>query len=178
MFIIAGVDDSVIGEDNKTEAKKENVVSHEGIMIKSPVEGSVKDLAEVNDSVFSEGLMGKGVAIEPKIGKVMAPFDGIVEAIFSTKHAIGLKSNDGVEVLIHIGLDTVNLEGKHFKSHITNGQTIKAGDLLVEFDLDEIKKEGYDVITPFIITNSDEYEDVLVVKNGEVTNNNDLLKLI
>lgn len=176
--IIAGVDDSVIGEDNKTEVKKENVVSHEGIMIKSPVEGSVKDLAEVNDSVFSEGLMGKGVAIEPKIGKVMAPFDGMVEAIFSTKHAIGLKSNDGVEVLIHIGLDTVNLEGKHFKSHITNGQTIKAGDLLVEFDLDEIKKEGYDVITPFIITNSDEYEDVLVVKNGEVTNNNDLLKLI
>lgn len=122
--------------------------------------------------------MGKGIAIEPKVGKVIAPFDGVVEAIFNTNHAIGLKSNDGVEVLIHIGLDTVNLEGKYFKSHITKGQRIKAGDLLVEFDIDEIKKEGYDVITPFIITNSDKFNDVIAVKNGEVTNNDDLLNLV
>ena len=176
--LIAGVDDSVMGEDKKVEAKEETVVSHEGITVKSPVEGTVKDLAEVNDNVFAEGLMGKGIAIEPKVGKVVAPFDGIVEAIFKTNHAIGLKSNDGAEVLIHIGLDTVNLEGKHFKSHIEKGQAIKAGDLLVEFDIDAIKKEGYDVITPVIITNSDNYKDVMAVKNGEVTNKDDLLKLI
>ena len=176
--LIAGVDDSVMGEDKKVEAKEETVVSHEGITVKSPVEGTVKDLAEVNDNVFAEGLMGKGIAIEPKVGKVVAPFDGIVEAIFKTNHAIGLKSNDGAEVLIHIGLDTVNLEGKHFKSHIEKGQAIKAGDLLVEFDIDAIKKEGYDVITPVIITNSDNFKDVMAVKNGEVTNKDNLLKLI
>ena len=176
--LIAGVDDSVMGEDKKVEAREETVVSHEGITVKSPVEGTVKDLAEVNDNVFAEGLMGKGIAIEPKVGKVVAPFDGVVEAIFKTNHAIGLKSNDGAEVLIHIGLDTVNLEGKHFKSHIEKDQTIKAGDLLVEFDIDAIKKEGYDVITPVIITNSDNFKDVMAVKNGEVTNKDDLLKLI
>lgn len=176
--LIAGVDDSVMGEDKKVEAKEETVVSNEGIIVKSPVEGTVKDLAEVNDNVFAEGLMGKGIAIEPKVGKVVAPFDGIVEAIFKTNHAIGLKSKDGAEVLIHIGLDTVNLEGKHFKSHIEKGQAIKAGDLLVEFDIDAIKKEGYDVITPVIITNSDNFKDVMAVKNGEVTNKDDLLSLI
>lgn len=179
--LIAGVDDSVMGGDKKEDKKedeKENIISCESIMVKSPVEGIVKDLAEVNDTVFSDGLMGKGIAIEPKVGKVIAPFDGIVEAIFNTNHAIGLKSNDGVEVLIHIGLDTVNLEGKYFKSHVTNGQEIKAGDLLVEFDIDGIKKEGYDVITPFIITNSDKFNDVIAVKNGKVTNNDDLLNLV
>lgn len=175
--LIAGVDDSVMGEDKK-EDEKENVISCESIMVKSPLEGTVKDLAEVNDAVFSDGLMGKGIAIEPKVGKVIAPFDGVVEAIFNTNHAIGLKSNDGVEVLIHIGLDTVNLEGKYFKSHVTNGQEIKAGDLLVEFDIDGIRKEGYDVITPFIITNCDKFNDVIAVKNGEVTNNDDLLNLV
>ena len=176
--LIAGVDDFVMGEDKKVEAKEETVVSNEGIIVKSPVEGTVKDLAEVNDNVFAEGLMGKGIAIEPKVGKVVAPFDGIVEAIFKTNHAIGLKSKDGAEVLIHIGLDTVNLEGNHFKSHIEKGQAIKAGDLLVEFDIDAIKKEGYDVITPVIITNSDNFKDVMAVKNGEVTNKDDLLNLI
>ena len=176
--LIAGVDDFVMGEDKKVEAKEETVVSNEGIIVKSPVEGTVKDLAEVNDNVFAEGLMGKGIVIEPKVGKVVAPFDGIVEAIFKTNHAIGLKSKDGAEVLIHIGLDTVNLEGNHFKSHIEKGQAIKAGDLLVEFDIDAIKKEGYDVITPVIITNSDNFKDVMAVKNGEVTNKDDLLNLI
>ena len=176
--LIAGVGDFVMGEDKKVEAKEETVVSNEGIIVKSPVEGTVKDLAEVNDNVFAEGLMGKGIAIEPKVGKVVAPFDGIVEAIFKTNHAIGLKSKDGAEVLIHIGLDTVNLEGNHFKSHIEKGQAIKAGDLLVEFDIDAIKKEGYDVITPVIITNSDNFKDVMAVKNGEVTNKDDLLNLI
>lgn len=176
--LIAGVDDFVMGEDKKVEAKEETVVSNEGIIVKSPVEGTVKDLAEVNDNVFAEGLMGKGIAIEPKVGKVVAPFDGIVEAIFKTNHAIGLKSKDGAEVLIHIGLDTVNLEGNHFKSHIEKGQAIKAGDLLVEFDIDAIKKEGYDVITPVIITNCDNFKDVMAVKNGEVTNKDDLLNLI
>lgn len=176
--LIAGVDDFVMGEDKKVEAKEETVVSNEGIIVKSPVEGTVKDLAEVNDNVFAEGLMGKGIAIEPKVGKVVAPFDGIVEAIFKTNHAIGLKSKDGAEVLIHIGLDTVNLEGNHFKSHIEKGQAIKAGELLVEFDIDAIKKEGYDVITPVIITNSDNFKDVMAVKNGEVTNKDDLLNLI
>lgn len=176
--LIAGVDDSVLGEDKKKENKKENLVSDKGIMVKGPIDGFVKDLAEVNDTVFSEGLMGKGIAIEPKVGKVIAPFDGVVEAIFNTNHAIGLKSYDGAEVLIHVGLDTVNLEGKYFKSYITNGQVIKTGDLLVEFDIDKIKKEGYDVITPVIITNYDKFNDVIALKNGQVTSNDYILNLI
>lgn len=175
--LIAGVDDSLIGEEKK-ESKGESIIEGKIIMIKSPVEGIIKDLAEVDDNVFAEGLMGKGVAVEPKVGKVVAPFDGVVEAVFNTNHAIGLKSNDGVEVLIHIGLDTVNLEGKYFNSHIIKGQVIKMGDLLVEFDIEEIKKEGYDVITPIIVTNSENYKDVIVVKNSEVRKNDDLFKLI
>lgn len=147
-------------------------------LIKSPLEGKVKDILEVNDKVFSEGIMGKGVAIEPKAGKVLAPFDGTVEALFNTKHAIGLKSNSGVEMLIHIGLDTVNLEGKYFVAHVTKGQNIKTGDLLVEFDITAIQKEGYDIITPVLITNVEEYKDIIPTKVGPVSTGDEIIKVI
>lgn len=147
-------------------------------LIKSPLEGNLKDISEVNDKVFSEGIMGKGVAIEPKVGKVLAPFDGTVEALFNTKHAIGLKSNNGVEMLIHIGLDTVNLEGKYFVAHVTKGQNIKTGDLLVEFDITAIQKEGYDIITPVLVTNVEEYKDIIQTKVGPVSTGDEIIKVI
>ncbi|OOM77497.1 beta-glucoside-specific PTS transporter subunit IIABC [Clostridium sp. BL-8] len=147
-------------------------------LIKSPLEGNLKDISEVNDKVFSEGIMGKGVAIEPKVGKVLAPFDGTVEALFNTKHAIGLKSNNGVEMLIHIGLDTVNLEGKYFVAHVTKGQNIKTGDLLVEFDITAIQKEGYDIITPVLVTNVEEYKDIIPTKVGPVSTGDEIIKVI
>lgn len=172
---VAGIkDDEEVSEETREVSAEAAVdseaqeVSGESGLVMSPIEGEVKALTEVNDQVFAQGIMGKGIAIEPKNGRVVAPFDGTVEALFNTKHAIGLKSNDGVELLIHIGLDTVNLEGKYFTAHIEPGQKIKTGDLLVEFDMDAIKGEGYEVITPVLVTNSDDYSDVLPSNSGKV----------
>lgn len=175
---IAGIKEETIEEKMTAENKYKNDNKASEIFIKSPIEGEAKDLAEVNDKVFSEGIMGKGVAVVPSFGKVVAPFDGTIEALFNTKHAIGLISNDGVEVLIHIGLDTVNLEGKYFTAHIEKGQKVKAGDLLVEFDIAGIKSEGYDVITPVLITNVEEYKDILLSKVGLIAIGEEAIKVI
>lgn len=147
------------------------------ITIESPMAGEVKPLSEVNDKVFSQQLIGKGIAIEPSEGKVFAPFDGKVEMLFKTHHAIGLKSEAGVEVLIHVGLDTVNLEGKGYTAHVEQGQSIKKGDLLLEFDIASIKEAGYDLITPVIITNAGEYVDVIANKLTQVKTQDILLNV-
>lgn len=126
--------------------------------IYSPIKGKIVKLENVLDEAFSSGAVGKGIAIEPsEDGKVFAPFDGVIETAFPTKHAIGLTSDKGVELLIHIGMDTVKLDGKYFTSHIEEGQKIKKGDLLMEFDTEKIKEEGYSVITPIVITNFENY---------------------
>lgn len=130
-------------------------------IIGAPLNGEVKALSEVNDPTFSGGILGQGVAIVPTEGKLYAPFDGTVSSIFETKHAICLEQADGVEVLIHIGLETVNLGGKHFEAKVKAGDTVKAGDLLIVFDLDEIAKE-FDPITPVLVTNADDVDDVAV----------------
>lgn len=139
--------------------------------IKSPLQGEVVALSDVNDQVFSQGLVGQGVAVKPTEGKVFAPFDGVVEVAFASKHALGLKSTDGVEVLIHVGIDTVNLEGKFFTSYVTQGETVKQGQLLLEFDLEGIKEAGYDTVTPVIITNSDSLDSITVQPLRDVTTN-------
>ena len=113
-------------------------------------------------------MIGKGLAIIPSEGKVYAPFDGTVEALFATKHAIGLKSESGIEVLIHIGIDTVKLDGKGFTSHIVQGDVVKKGQLLVEFDIPFIKEQGYDVTTPVMVTNMDDYLDILKTDKSEL----------
>lgn len=165
-------------EDKITEEKSVSINSADGqISIKSPVIGEAKDLSEVDDSVFGKECMGKGIAIVPREGKIFAPFDGVVEAFFNTKHAIGLKSKDGVEVLIHVGIDTVNLEGKYFTDKVKQGDVVKAGDLLLEFDIESIKKEGYDTITPVIITNTDSYSDVMGSAAGEVNTDSMIIKI-
>lgn len=130
-------------------------------MILSPIEGKTISLKQVNDPTFSEEIMGKGIAIRPAAGRAVAPLDGVVTAIFETKHAIGITGDNGVELLIHIGLDTVKLEGKYFTAHIKAGEKVKAGDLLVEFDIDAIEKAGYETITPVLVTNTCDYSDVL-----------------
>ncbi|MDR4950320.1 beta-glucoside-specific PTS transporter subunit IIABC [Neobacillus cucumis] len=147
-------------KDIKISAQKsENKVNRK--VIYSPIKGEVIPLKKVRDKVFSEEVMGKGMAIKPTEGKVVAPFDGTVEMVFHTKHAIGLKSNLGVEVLIHIGIDTVNLNGQYFTSHVQNGDEVKQGQLLIEFDLKNIQKAGYDTTTPVVITNSADYLEIL-----------------
>ncbi|HKN05908.1 MAG TPA: PTS beta-glucoside transporter subunit IIABC [Buttiauxella sp.] len=128
--------------------------------ILAPMSGTVLAMNEVPDSTFASGLLGEGAAIIPLTGKVIAPFYGEVASLFQTRHAIGLLSNSGIEVLIHIGIDTVKLNGEHFTSHVKVGDKIKPGDLLIEFDRQAILDAGYDLATPIIISNSDEYKSV------------------
>lgn len=149
-----------INSDNKGQLVKENIVS--------PIKGNAIPLAEVKDAAFASEMIGKGLAIIPSEGKVYAPFDGTVEALFATKHAIGLKSESGIEVLIHIGIDTVKLDGKGFTSHIVQGDVVKKGQLLVEFDIPFIKEQGYDVTTPVMVTNMDDYLDILKTDKSEL----------
>lgn len=131
--------------------KKESAVQ-----LTAPLNGKVVDITEVPDPVFSQKMMGDGVAIEPTDGNVVAPFDGEVVSIFPTKHAIGLKTKSGLEVLIHIGLETVNLNGEGFESFVNAGDKVKRGDKLIRFDLDYIREHAKSIITPIILTNGDD----------------------
>jgi len=148
------------------------------INISSPITGEVVPLAQVNDETFAQEIMGKGIAVMPREGKVVSPVDGKIQMVFKTKHAIGILSEEGAEILIHIGLDTVKLDGKHFEAYVKDGDIVKKGDLLVEFDKEAIKSEGYDVITPIIITNSAKYLDVLSKDIKHVNEGDSLLTLI
>lgn len=146
-------------------------------LVLSPIQGTIVDLAEVPDPAFSSGAMGQGVAIEPSVGRVVAPFDGTVTVAFKKKHALAVVSDSGAEILVHVGVDTVKLDGQHFVSHIKEGDRVKAGDLLLEFDIAQIKAAGYHTITPIIVTNSANYEQVLPASTGEVQTQEPLLSL-
>lgn len=134
----------------------------------APLSGEMVPLEDIDDPVFSSGAMGKGVAIQPEDGIVTAPFDGKIATLFPTKHAIGLVSEDGVEVLIHIGLDTVQLDGKHYETHVETEASVKKGDKLITFDIEGIHKDGYKTTTPVIVTNSADYLDVLPTESRHV----------
>lgn len=137
-------------------------------IIASPLIGKVVKLEDVPDEVFASGAMGKGIAIDPDDGVVVAPAKGEVTLVFPTKHAIGLKTENGAEILIHIGMDTVSLAGKGFKGFVEVGDKVEAGQTLLEFDVNTIKAAGLPVITPVIVTNSDQYEDVLTTQERTV----------
>ena len=139
--------------------------------------GTVVALSDVPDEAFASGAMGSGVAVEPAEGKLYAPADGIIETVFETKHAVGLTTADGVEILLHIGIDTVKLGGKYFQTHIEPEQAVKKGDLLVSFDMDAIKAEGYPLTTPMIICNTDDYAAVEALVSGNVQGGADLLTI-
>ena len=145
--------------------------------VTSPLTGSVIALTDVKDEVFSSEAMGKGVAIEPSEGKVLAPFDGKIVSLLDSHHAVGIEGNNQVEILIHVGMDTVKLEGKYFTPHVKEGDTVKKGDLLIEFDIQGIQDAGYPVTTPVVVTNTDEFEDVVAVVSGNVKAGEELLKL-
>lgn len=140
-----------------------------GEEIKSPMNGTVIPLSEVPDAVFSSEMLGKGFGVEPSEGKAYAPVDSEVTTVFDTKHAIGLMSKHGVELLIHIGMDTVKLNGKGFDVKVKTGDQVKAGDLLAEFDMDLIKGEGYPVTTAVVVTNTDDCEEIGEVRTGAAT---------
>ena len=156
----------IVGFGEESEEAKEEIIENEVATtvldgrkeIKNPISGKVLPLSKVEDAVFSSGAMGNGIAIDPSDNKVYAPFDGSVEFIADTKHAVGLKSDDGVELLIHVGMDTVKMNGKGFDVKTKVNQRVKEGDLLLEFDRNEIQKKGYSLITPVVITNSNNFE--------------------
>ncbi|MEC1407753.1 beta-glucoside-specific PTS transporter subunit IIABC [Bacillus halotolerans] len=168
-------------EDVPSESDQQPSVTNghqdSGEIIHSPIKGEVKALSEVNDGVFSAGIMGKGFAIEPEEGEVVSPVYGNVTTVFKTKHAIGITSDQGAEILIHIGLDTVKLEGQWFTAHVKEGDKVAPGDPLVSFDLEQIIAAGYDVITPVIVTNTDRYSFSPVKEIGRVQTKEALLAL-
>jgi len=178
--IVIGFRDSVAEESlqeiNSQNTKGTSLVGE--LSIKSPIPGEVIPLSDVKDDVFSKEIMGKGIAILPSVGKVYSPVKGTIEALFKTKHAIGIKSTDGVEILIHVGMDTVELDGKHFTARVEQGSSVNEGDLLLEFDIDLIRKEGYDIVTPVIVTNSGSYLDVLPTEKSFIWQNDTLMRVI
>lgn len=166
-----------VGSNGKKPANVSNAKGDK-IVLTSPIEGKVISLDKVEDQVFSSGALGKGVAIEPAKGEVYAPSDAEVTTLFPTGHAIGLTTTDGVEVLIHIGMDTVDLNGDGFETFVKQGDQVKKGDLLVKFDINKIKEAGYSVITPVVITNSGDYLDVLDMEQTDVLHGEDFLAIV
>ncbi|SFH42527.1 PTS system, beta-glucosides-specific IIC component [Priestia megaterium] len=161
--------------DNKPENKPSLMKT---ASIVSPLTGDVKLLNQVNDQVFSSGALGKGIAIEPNTGNAFSPVDGVVSTLFPTGHAIGITSDEGIEILIHIGIDTVQLDGKHYEPQIKQGDRVKQGDLLVNFDIERIKEAGYQVTTPIIITNTVNYLDVVPTDAERVALDDSILTII
>lgn len=138
-------------------------------VIYAPVEGELVDLTTIKDEVFSSLAMGNGVAIRPVKGEVKAPFDGIITTFFPTGHAIGMEADNGAEVLIHVGMDTVSLDGEGFVPQVKEGDRVKKGQLLLKFDMDVIKAHGLETITPVVLTNTDDLQSVSPVKSGKAT---------
>ncbi len=146
--------------------------------ILTPIAGEVRSLNTIEDVAFAEGLLGQGVAIHPTEGVVYAPFDATVVTLFPTKHAIGLVSESGCEILIHVGMDTVKLDGKYFESFVEQGSKVSRGDKLITFDIKGIESEGYSVVTPVIVTNTKDYLDVVPVAEGKISEQQQLLKVM
>ena len=165
-------------ENEIKEAKKDNIQLNKKVIIQSPMTGTVLPLSQVSDEAFASEAMGKGIAIIPEEGKVFSPVDGTIAMVFGTKHAIGLVSESGVEVLIHVGIDTVKLNGQYFNAYVESGQVVKKGDLLLEFDMDAIKEAGFSLETPVIITNTQQYLDIIETEESLIQVNKELLTII
>lgn len=186
LTLILGWDDRENDEDSDDEAARvsETVVKigkitkqAGSLYVLSPVEGKLVDIESVNDKIFATNVLGRGIAIIPEKGRVYAPFDGTVTSIIKTNHALGIKSVDGIELMIHIGLDTTELEGKYFTAHIKEGDAVSAGDLLLEFDTDAIRMAGFDLVTPVIIVNPHDYSEITLAANKKVVNGTPIISL-
>lgn len=175
----AGQSDKTMLDTKEQEGSVEDTPALlEDIAICSPLKGDVLELAQVEDAAFSAGILGKGCAIVPAEGEVYAPVDGVLTTLFPTKHALGITSDDGVEVLIHIGLNTVQLNGEGFTAHVQQGERVSRGQHLLSFDLAELKDKGYCLQTPVIITNTDDYLEILSTMQKEVMPDDVLLHVM
>ena len=143
----------------------------------APLKGEAVLLENIEDPMFAQKILGDGIAIEPSEGKVYSPADGTVSMIADTKHAIGINTQDGLELLIHIGLDTVTLKGAPFTAHVAAGDHVKKGDLLLDADLEKIQEAGLHIITPVLVCNTDEYNKISILKEGEVSPGEDVLQI-
>lgn len=171
--------DTTMNQELKESSTLEQPTSNDTntYQITAPLNGEAVALSDVPDEVFASGAMGKGMAIKPSDGKIYAPFNGTITTIINSKHAIGLTSEDGIELLIHIGIDTVNLAGEPFNCLVTQGQAVQKGDYLLEADLVAIEQAGYSTITPMIITNSFAYQSIEQVKTGTITVGDSIIKI-
>ena len=166
-------------QGEKAEAEKleiqESVTGE--ILLSSHMEGAAIPMSEVKDATFASEVLGKGIAVIPKKGEVTAPCDAVVETVFATRHAIGLKADNGAEILIHVGINTVELGGKFYTSYVKEGDRVKTGQVMLTFDMEKIKEAGYDLTTPMIITNSDDYQEIKILKTGNVTKQDTVLEI-
>lgn len=178
--------DSIIGtegasdkteEKPQTEGAENTETNGKAITLYSHMNGTAVKLEDVEDEVFSQKILGEGAAVEPSEGKLYAPCDGKIDSVFDTKHAVNMVSSEGVEILLHIGIDTVKLGGQYFEAHVSDGQEVKKGDLLISFDMDKIKAAGYKVTTPIIIGNTDDYASVEPVAQNSVSAGDMILKI-
>lgn len=178
--------DSIIGtekasdkieEKPQTEGAENTETNGKTITLYSHMNGTAIKLEDVEDEVFSQKILGEGAAVEPSEGKLYAPCDGKIDSVFDTKHAVNMVSDDGVEILLHIGIDTVKLGGQYFEAHVSDGQEVKKGDLLISFDMDKIKAAGYKVTTPLIIGNTDDFASVEPVAQNSVSAGDMILKI-
>lgn len=169
-----------VSKEEKKEEKKEAAPAllKEKEMLAMPADGMIKPLSEAADEAFANEALGKGCLVIPENGNVYAPFDGTVRVLFPTKHAIGLVSEGGCEALIHIGINTVNLDGKYFEAHVQQGDCVKKGQLLVSFEKEKIEQEGYSCEIPVIITNTDEYLDIVEKDHDRHVHGEDMLHVI
>ena len=149
----------------------------EGLMVASPIKGKTVELSQVSDPTFGECMLGKGVAILPAEGKVYAPTDGEISMMFETHHAVSMVTTEGIELLIHIGLETVALKGDGFEAHVQSGDQVKKGDLLLSMDLENIKAAGYDIISPIVVCNTDDYTDVQGIPSKQVSAGDQIIKI-
>lgn len=169
---------AIIDTDKDSASMKNETTLLEDIAVWSPVKGEVLELQQVEDAAFSAGILGKGCAIVPTEGEIYAPVDGVLTTLFPTKHALGITSDDGVEVLIHIGLNTVQLNGEGFTAHVQQGARVSRGQHLLSFDLADVKNKGYCLQTPVIITNTKDYLEILSTMQKEVVPDDVLLHVM
>lgn len=163
-YLNSKISDNISKEMLSKELTEESLETE---IIRMPMNGEIIELDQVGDEVFSAGMLGDGFAIKPLEGKIYAPVDGTITAVFETKHAVGITSDNGAEILIHVGFETVKLGGKYFQVKVESGMKVKTGDLLLQFDMDSIEKEGYPVITPVVVSNSTEYTSISLNHTGK-----------
>lgn len=174
-------DNIILSADTKPEISEPEKPAQQGdskpIKLYAHMKGTVVPLEQVSDEAFSQKVLGEGIAVEPSEGRLYAPCDGKIEMVFDTRHAVSMVSDDGAEILLHIGIDTVKLGGKFFEAHVSDGQSVRRGDLLVTFDIDGIRQAGYSTVTPMIVCSTESHDSVIPAAAGEVTPDDIAIKI-